>query len=85
MLPRRVDRADVVMPKMGGHVLAERMVALSPGVRVLCMSGYAEYASAPDHNSCNGGFRLQKPLSMGTWANKVREVLNAKQTTGVWP
>jgi PAS domain S-box-containing protein len=76
---------DVVMPKMNGHVLAQRMVAMRPGLRVLYMSGYAEYVSAPDQGSSDGGFRLQKPFSMGTLANKVREVLNAKQTTGVWP
>ena len=76
---------DVVMPKMGGHELAQRMVALRPGLRVLYMSGYTEYVSAPDHDSYDGGFRLQKPFSMGTLAHKVREVLNAKQTTGVWP
>ena len=73
---------DVVMPKMGGHALAKRMVVLRPGVRVLYISGYAEYA-APDQDSYDGGFRLQKPFAMDTLARKVREVLNAKQTTSV--
>ncbi len=75
---------DVVMPKMRGHALAKRMVVLRPGVRVLYISGYAEYA-APDQDSYDGGFRLQKPFAMDTLARKVREVLNAKQTTSVWP
>jgi DNA-binding NtrC family response regulator len=73
------------MPKMGGHELAKRMVALRPGLRVLYMSGYAEYASAPEHNSCDGGFRLQKPFSMGALAHKVREVLNVKHPAEVRP
>jgi len=73
---------DVVMPKMGGHALAKRMVVLRPGVRVLYISGYAEYA-APDQDSYDGGFRLQKPFAMDTLARKVREALNAKQSAAV--
>jgi PAS domain S-box-containing protein len=73
---------DVVMPKMGGHAVAKRMVVLRPGVRVLYISGYAEYA-APDQDSYDGGFRLQKPFAMDTLARKVREALNAKQSAAV--
>ena len=73
---------DVVMPKMGGHALAKHMLVLRPDVRVLYISGYAEYA-APDHDSYNGGFRLQKPFAMDTLARKVREVLNARSSPAV--
>jgi PAS domain S-box-containing protein len=71
---------DVVMPKMGGHALAKRLLVLRPEVRVLYISGYAEFAAA---DSYEGGFRLQKPFTMDTLARKVREVLNAKQSAAV--
>jgi len=71
---------DVVMPKMGGHALAKRLLVLRPDVRVLYISGYAEYTAT---DSYEGGFRLQKPFTMDTLARKVREVLNAKQSAAV--
>jgi PAS domain S-box-containing protein len=74
---------DLVMPKMDGHELAQRLAILRPEVRVLYMSGYAEYATdssgTPDHD----GFRVQKPFSMDTLARRVREALDAKQCAGV--
>lgn len=76
---------DIVMPIMGGHEMAQRLVALRPEVRVLYMSGYAEYASAPAGNLDHDAFRLQKPFSMDALARRVREALNAEQPVGVRP
>jgi CheY-like chemotaxis protein len=33
---------DMVMPLMGGKLLAEKMIGLRPGIKVLYMSGYSE-------------------------------------------
>ncbi len=66
-----------VVPALGCY-----LQILRPGVRVLYISGYAEYA-APDQHSYDGGFRLQKPFAMDTLARKVRDVLNAKQSSAV--
>jgi len=74
---------DIVMPKMGGPELAQRLATLRPEMRVLYMSGYAEYATASADNLHHDEFRLQKPFSMDALARKVREVLDAKHCAEV--
>ncbi len=67
---------DVVMPRMGGHELAQRLASLCPQMRVLLMSGYSADANR------NGGVLdpdlafLQKPFTPDVLARKVREVLD---------
>ena len=67
---------DVVMPQMSGPEVAEKLLTVRPGIRVLYMSGY------PDHPvfdqggvSREAGF-LPKPFSPHMLAQKVREVLD---------
>ena len=76
---------DIVMPIMGGYELAQRMAILRPDVKVLYMSGYAEYTTAAAGNLDHDTFRLQKPFSMDALARRVREALNAEQSVGVRP
>ncbi|HLA61730.1 MAG TPA: ATP-binding protein, partial [Nitrospiraceae bacterium] len=66
---------DVVMPQMSGPEVAEKILTVRPGIKVLYMSGY------PDHPvfdqggvSRQTGF-LPKPFSPHVLAQKVREVL----------
>jgi two-component system cell cycle sensor histidine kinase/response regulator CckA len=61
---------DVVMPGLSGPELAERIVPLSPGLRVLYVSGYMDSNARPQ----SGAF-LQKPFPAEALASKVREVL----------
>jgi PAS domain S-box-containing protein len=68
---------DVVMPGMSGRELAERMQEISPGMKVLFMSGYAEEGTFPPGKMRRESVFLQKPFSAGTLAHKVREVLDA--------
>lgn len=68
---------DLVLPGMNGFDLHREVVALEPGVRCLCMSGYADgavEAGAPD--ACRGEF-LQKPFEAHVLLRKVRDVLDA--------
>ncbi len=61
---------DVVMPLMNGPELAERLVAIRPGTKVLFMSGFdVSSMLAP------GAPFLAKPFDVNALPRKVREVL----------
>jgi len=68
---------DVVMPDVGGRVLAERLTALFPGLRVLFMSGYSDEAVFRHGIIRPDTAFIEKPFSQATLARKVREVLDA--------
>ena len=70
---------DVVMPKMSGPNLAERLWAERPRMKVLFVSGYAEHTIL-HHGKIDVTARLlQKPFGLNALARKIREVLAAKQ------
>ena len=66
---------DVVMPDMGGPVLAERLVRDRPDLRVLYISGYAEEAIQRHGILPAGGMLLEKPFTADQLARQVRESL----------
>jgi len=76
---------DVVMPAMNGRVLAERLQALSPGTRVLLMSGYSDDAILRAGVQASDVAFLQKPFSSAALAAKVREVLETGASRGIGP
>ena len=67
---------DVVMPQMSGPEVAEKILTVRPGIKVLYMSGYPDHPVF-DQGGVNRetGF-LPKPFSPHVLAQKVREVLN---------
>ncbi len=67
--------ADVVMPGMSGQELAAQFEGLSPGTRILLMSGYAEQMAACQP-SPHARKWLAKPFSVHTLLRTVRETLN---------
>jgi len=69
--------SDVVMPKMSGSELGEKLLALRPGLQVLYVSGYAEN-TVMQHGLAELGSRfLHKPFTLKALAAKIREVLDA--------
>jgi CheY-like chemotaxis protein len=69
---------DVVMPKMGGRGLSDRIKSIHPGTRVLFMSGYTDNAIVHQGVLNPGVSYLQKPFTPKALARKVREVLDGK-------
>jgi signal transduction histidine kinase/CheY-like chemotaxis protein len=67
---------DVVMPRMGGGELAEKLAAMRPGVRVLFVSGYTDDSIVRHGVRERSSAFLQKPFSLDAFATRVREVLD---------
>jgi two-component system, cell cycle sensor histidine kinase and response regulator CckA len=65
---------DVVMPRMGGTKLAERLRDARPNVRVLFVSGYVESMTDDGATDLSTSF-LPKPFSLKTLARRIREVI----------
>ncbi|MFZ5570214.1 MAG: PAS domain S-box protein [Thermodesulfobacteriota bacterium] len=66
---------DVVMPQMNGRILQEKIAAFRPEIKTLYMSGYTANVIAHHGVLEDGVHFLQKPFSIQTLAQKVREVL----------
>lgn len=68
---------DVVMPRIGGHELSERLQPIRPTMKILFMSGYTENAIVR-HGILELGINyLQKPITPDALLRKVRQVLDA--------
>ena len=73
---------DVVMPNIDGPELADRLAVLRPHMKIIFMSGFAEYVKDNRKLAVPDRVTLQKPFALGTLARKVREVLDAKDNSG---
>jgi two-component system, cell cycle sensor histidine kinase and response regulator CckA len=67
---------DVAMPDMNGPTLARRLREAHPGLRVLFLSGYADSSLVHEALLEPGSRYLQKPLTMRTFASRVRVLLD---------
>ncbi len=67
---------DVVMPKMGGRELADRLNVLLPGIKVLYTSGYTDDSDVHQRILEPGSAFLQKPFLPAALAKKAFEILS---------
>ena len=67
---------DVVMPKMSGRELADRLKARQPGTKVLFMSGYTGNAIEHHGMLVEGTPFIQKPFNAEELGAKVRAALD---------
>ena len=71
---------DVVMPQMSGKELSEQIKNTRVDIKVLFASGYTDDAVL-HHGVLEAEMEfIQKPFTPNTLANKVREVLGARNT-----
>jgi CheY-like chemotaxis protein len=71
---------DVVMPRMSGLRLADRLRALRPQIKTLFISGYLDDVLGEFGASAGDITLLQKPFAASALARKVREVLDRPET-----
>lgn len=74
---------DVVMPGMGGRELARRLASLQPHMKVLYTSGYTDDTVIRHGVLQSGMAYIQKPFNSVTLTGKVRELLDASETSAV--
>jgi two-component system cell cycle sensor histidine kinase/response regulator CckA len=68
--------SDMIMPRMGGQELADRIRTLYPKIRILQMTGYTELRPQMADDQRPGIRYLQKPFTMESLAAAVRHVLD---------
>ena len=66
---------DVVMPQMDGTELIKRVRAERPGMRVICISGYAEEMFRKRLDSAADVHFLPKPFTLEQLAGKVKQAM----------
>jgi CheY-like chemotaxis protein len=76
--PIRLVITDVIMPLMGGKVMAEWLKTAYPDIQILFTSGYTDDAIS-HHGVLEPGVEfLPKPYTQATLLSKVRELLDAR-------
>ena len=74
--PPHLLLTDVIMPKMSGRELADRLVKMYPQIEVLYMSGYTDDTIA-HHGVLEPGLNfISKPFPSDDLVKKVREILD---------
>ncbi len=72
--------SDVIMPQVGGRELAERLTIARPGIQVLFVSGFTDDTISRHGVLDKGAAFLQKPFTLETLSQKIREILDSPET-----
>jgi two-component system cell cycle sensor histidine kinase/response regulator CckA len=75
--PIELLMTDILMPKMGGIELADRLSRLRPELKILYTSGYNDSGGSPD--AVAGARYLPKPYAMEDLARALRDLLDAAE------
>ena len=67
---------DIIMPGMTGRELGKQAQEVRPALQVLYMTGYSRNAVVHQGRLDEGVELLQKPVSQGELANRVRAILD---------
>jgi signal transduction histidine kinase/ActR/RegA family two-component response regulator len=78
--PIQLVVTDVVMPRMGGQVMAEWLRLEDPELKILFTSGYSDAPLAQEESLGPGMSFLAKPYSPSVLAQRVRELLDQRMT-----
>ena len=70
--------SDLMMPKLSGVELAERVESLRPGIRFLFISGYSGHRMLEDSRLLDEVQLVQKPFTAGELTQAVRRALDAQ-------
>jgi signal transduction histidine kinase len=76
---------DVIMPRMSGWSLAERLSAIWPDIKVLFISGYSDQVVTEERWVQEGVALLQKPFSPAALAHRVRKAIDQCKPTMAQP
>ena len=77
--PPSMVLTDVVMPGMSGPMLADRLLQIDPGVKVLFMSGYDDRHVVQKYVVEKGFALLPKPFTLQRLGTYVEDVLEGRQ------
>jgi two-component system cell cycle sensor histidine kinase/response regulator CckA len=70
---------DVVQPGMSGPMLADKLTAIQPDLKVLYISGYDQTHLVKSYVVEKGHALLAKPFGLETLRAKVQELLKARR------
>lgn len=78
----RVERidlllTDIVMPRLTGTALADKVKSQFPNIKIVFMSGYADETLARQTIMEAGTVFIQKPFTLEVLARKIRQVLDS--------
>ena len=75
--------ADVVMPRMSGPDFLNRLKTIRPETKAILMTGYAEYSGSDSQQTSPQRQILQKPFSIASLVEKIREELSRESSKEV--